>query len=43
MLTFRARAVTFGFRMSAALSRVRAVAVLPLDFVVGFVFFVRCI
>ena len=31
--TFRARAVTLGFRMSAAIPRVRAVAVLPLDFV----------
>ena len=27
--TLRARAVTFGFRMSAAIPRVRAVAVLP--------------
>ena len=32
--TLRAKAVTFGFRMSAAIPRVRAVAVLPLDFVV---------
>ena len=31
--TFRARAVTLGFRMAAAIPRVRAVAVLPLDFV----------
>ena len=31
--TFRARAVTLNSRMSAALPRVRAVAVLPLDFV----------
>ena len=31
--TLRARAVTLGFRMSAAISRVCAVAVLPLDFV----------
>ena len=31
--TFRARAVTLGFRMAAAILRVRAVAVLPLDFV----------
>ena len=31
--TFRARAVTLGFRMTAAIPRVRAVAVLPLDFV----------
>ena len=33
--TFRARAVTLGFRMSAAVTRVRAVAVLPLDFIGG--------
>ena len=31
--TFRARAVTLDFRMTAAIHRVRAVAVLPLDFV----------
>ena len=31
--TYRARAVTLGFRMAAAIPRVRAVAVLPLDFV----------
>ena len=31
--TRRARAVTLGFRMAAAIPRVRAVAVLPLDFV----------
>ena len=33
ILPFRARAVTLGFRMSAAILRVRAVVVLPLDFV----------
>ena len=33
--TFRARAVTFGSRMAAAIHRVRAVAVLPLEFVGG--------
>ena len=31
--TFRARAVTLGFRMTAAVRCVRAVAILPLDFV----------
>ena len=31
--TYRSRAVTLGFRMAAAIHRVRAVAVLPLDFV----------
>ena len=31
--TFRARAVTLGFRMSVAIPRVRAVAVFPMDFV----------